>query len=214
MENNKKVFVVGNQTDYANFIRNYTLVNDIKEADIVLFTGGEDVDPSLYGHPKHPSTYSNIERDNYEKEIFEQISPSQIAVGICRGSQFLCVMNGGQLIQDVNAHAIWGTHTIQSDTEHPAFFEITSTHHQMQMPYNLPISHYKVLYWAKRAMYHSMGNEEECMPLHLVGQDKEPEIVLYKVPGKPKCLAIQGHPEYMDPNSVAVKTINSIIDSL
>ena len=55
------------------------------QADIVLFTGGEDVDPSLYGCEKHPTTYSNINRDLEEKAIFEKVKPHQLCLGICRG---------------------------------------------------------------------------------------------------------------------------------
>ena len=80
-----KIYVVGNATNYASWINNHKLVDNIEDADIVLFTGGEDVDPSLYNSKKHPSTYSNIERDKKEKEVFDKIKPTQLALGICRG---------------------------------------------------------------------------------------------------------------------------------
>lgn len=85
MQNTKKIYVVGRANNYANFIFNYTLVNNINDADIVIFTGGEDVDPSLYNCAKHPSTHSNIERDLTEKKEFEKIRPDQLVVGVCRG---------------------------------------------------------------------------------------------------------------------------------
>lgn len=81
----KKVYVVGNAKHYADFITGVKLVEDIEKADIVLFTGGEDVDPSLYGCKKHPTTFSNIQRDLEEKEIFEKVKPNQLCLGICRG---------------------------------------------------------------------------------------------------------------------------------
>lgn len=81
-----KVFVVGNARDYARFLEDVSLVQDIKEAEVVLFTGGEDVDPSLYGCEKEPRTYSNIQRDLEEKAVFESVdSEKQICLGICRG---------------------------------------------------------------------------------------------------------------------------------
>ena len=80
-----RVFVVGTSIHYANWIQDVQLVDDIKKADIVLFTGGEDVDPSLYGAKKHPTTYSNPARDEEEKHFFSLISNKQLAVGICRG---------------------------------------------------------------------------------------------------------------------------------
>lgn len=80
-----KVYVVGSAKYYADFISDIELTDNLEEAKIVLFTGGEDVDPSLYGKQKHRTTHSNLERDLYEKEIFEKMRKSQIAVGICRG---------------------------------------------------------------------------------------------------------------------------------
>lgn len=81
----KKIYVVGSQKQYANFIDDFNFVNDISIADIVIFTGGEDVDPSLYGCKKHITTFSNIDRDEEEIKMFKQIRPDQLAVGICRG---------------------------------------------------------------------------------------------------------------------------------
>lgn len=81
----KKIFVVGGATNYASWIDNYELVSRLEDANIVLFTGGEDVCPELYGEQPHYTTIYNIDRDLQEKEIFERMSSSQIAIGICRG---------------------------------------------------------------------------------------------------------------------------------
>ena len=81
----KKVFVVGPQKQYSKWIKNHELTDNLEEADIVMFTGGEDVDPSLYGYEKHPTTYSNISRDLEEKAVFEKVRSDQLCVGICRG---------------------------------------------------------------------------------------------------------------------------------
>jgi hypothetical protein len=55
-----KIFVVGPAKHYSDWIYNHELTDVLEEADIVLFTGGEDVDPSLYGCEPHPNTYSNL----------------------------------------------------------------------------------------------------------------------------------------------------------
>lgn len=81
----KKVYVVGNQVHYANFITTHELVDDINDADIIIFTGGDDVYPFLYNCKPYPTTYSNLQRDLAEREEFKKIRPDQLAVGICRG---------------------------------------------------------------------------------------------------------------------------------
>lgn len=188
-----KVFVVGGDIHYANWIKNCQLVDDPKKAQIVIFTGGADVDPSMYGCEKHPRTWSNIERDKKEKVLFEILKLDQLVLGICRGSQFLCTMNGGLLVQDVINHAIWGTHEITNGKD---TYQITSTHHQMQYPYNLSEEDYEVLYWAN-GRSHGYYAGDKINP-NIITEKGEPEIVLYHKEGRPKCLAIQGHPEMME----------------
>jgi len=206
----KKIFVVGSAINYADFIKDASLVSDIEDADIVLFTGGEDVSPSLYDTTKHSSTRCNIERDKSEMAVFKKIKPTQLAIGICRGSQFLCVMNGGKLVQDVEGHAIYGTHSI---TDGNTLYEITSTHHQMQYPYNLDSDEYEILFKSTklRSPRYYAGDNISNDAILTYG---EPEIVLYHKENLPKCLAIQGHPEYMRPNAPVVEMLNNLINNV
>lgn len=206
MQNIKKVYVVGNQKNYADFLDNFVLVDCIKDADIVIFTGGEDVTPSLYGCQKHPTTYSNIERDLAEQAEFNKIRQDQLAIGICRGSQLLCVLNGGKLIQNVDNHAIRHTHVIY-ELKSDYVYDITSTHHQMQYPFEIPSSNWTCLFASFNLSSKYEGNQISTPSF-------EPEIVLYHQPNKPKCLAIQGHVEYMRHDSPIVVKINEIINTL
>lgn len=204
-----KYYVVGGNTGYTRFIKDVELVDKIEDAEVVLFTGGEDVTPSFYGEEDLVGLYTNRNRDNREKEIFNKIKNNQLALGICRGSQFLCAMNGGKLVQDCNNHAIGTTHGI-CDLDREVMYEITSTHHQMQYPYNLPSSDYEILYISSklRSGYYVGGGIDS----KLICSTGEPEVVLYKVKGKPTCLAIQGHPE-MIPDSPVAKMLDELIRS-
>lgn len=117
-------------------------------------------------------------------------------------------MNGGKLVQDVQNHGLWGTHGITNDEVE---YEITSTHHQMQYPYNLNKEDYDVLFKSselRSPYYYEGGNIEPDVIMH----NGEPEIVLYHKEGMPKCLAIQGHPEYMRPDAPVVEMLNNLIN--
>ena len=205
----RKVYVVGEAKHYANFIQDIEHTDNLDEADIVIFTGGEDVNPKLYGAKMHPTTYCDPKRDAYEVEIFKKIKTNQLVVGICRGSQFICVMNGGKLIQNVNNHGIFGTHPIYV-YDYGVTYEITSTHHQMQYPYNLPSLDYtvKAIAYPKRStIYEGDGINENNIMI-----DGEPEIVLYHKENTPRCIAIQGHPEYMRKEAPIVEYLNEFIN--
>lgn len=72
------------------------------EVDLVCFTGGPDVSPHLYGE-ENTSSHCDPIRDVYEQEVYEEFLSSGVPmVGICRGGQFLNVMNGGKMVQDIH----------------------------------------------------------------------------------------------------------------
>jgi len=202
----KKVYVVGGATGYTRFLKNFELVDNLEDANLVLFTGGEDVTPSYYGCEAHRTTWNSEHRDKFEKEIFDKIRKDQFVVGICRGSQFLCVMNGGILVQNCDNHGVYGGHEITNGKEE---YIITSTHHQMQFPYFLDQKDYDLLFWAKgrRSTYY----EGDKVDPKLIEKNGEAEIVMYHKEDKPKCLAIQGHPE-MIPDSPVSEMLNNLID--
>jgi gamma-glutamyl-gamma-aminobutyrate hydrolase PuuD len=203
---NKKIYVVGGNQYYANWT-GLTLTSNFKNADLIMFTGGEDVDPALYEESVGHRTYINPVRDAYEIEMFQEaLRLKQKMIGICRGSQFLTVMAGGKLIQDVNNHGIAGTHEIYLPFEDDDI-SITSTHHQMLYPFNMDKKDYLILGYTKNPLstsYLNGNNEEIKLPKDFV----EPEIVLYK---NINALAIQGHPEMMNQYSPTIKELKKML---
>lgn len=86
--------------------RGYDVIYDDKmlsQADLVVFTGGSDVSPYIYGEEPDGARGCDPQRDEYEKEIFQycQSFESKLVpmVGICRGGQLLNVLNGGKMVQ-------------------------------------------------------------------------------------------------------------------
>jgi GMP synthase-like glutamine amidotransferase len=160
------------------------------DVDLVLFTGGADVDPAYYKEAVGKYTGVDKNRDAKEISIFEKFY-SRPKLGICRGSQLLTVLSDGKLIQHVSGHtsehmieiAEWGEYLIPS------------THHQMMFPYNLSKNVYQLKAWSSKFLSdtHLNGKNEE---IELPSDFYEPEIVEYY---KTKSLCIQGHPEFGNP---------------
>ncbi len=75
-------------------------------ADGVLFTGGDDVDPEIYGWQKEPECgFITRYRDDYEIALLNAVMKRKKPVlGICRGIQLLNVGLGGTLIQHRDGH--------------------------------------------------------------------------------------------------------------
>lgn len=99
-------------------------------ADVVIFTGGADVSPSLYGEEAHLTVFSDKERDEECVKLYKEAVDKGIPmVGICRGAQFIHVMRGGKLYQDVDGHN--SSHLI---TDGKNKIWSSSVHHQMVIP--------------------------------------------------------------------------------
>lgn len=188
-----KYHIVSGDMSYSqpfNKLR-YNHTNDLKSAELLVFTGGTDISPKLYGDsPIAETDFPDRERDVYESNIFQYARDHGVPmVGICRGSQFLCAMSHGRVIQHVNYHAIRGTHTICTDEL--GVIEVTSTHHQMMYPFEV---NHTLLAWAAPALstvYKTGGFDPDLMSV-------EPEVVYFP---DTNCLSVQYHPEYMSSNS-------------
>ena len=169
--------------EYANWT-NSIIPSDMKSADFVLFTGGEDVSPSLYGKKAHMTTQCNMDRDIKEMAAFRMArSLDKPLLGICRGAQFLCVMAGGILVQHQRHPA---NHKIRV-MGHQHEITVTSSHHQRQYPFEQKLS-FMLLGWCNLSPF-SYGEADEEL-----GKDK-PEVEIAYYP-KIRALAIQSHPEW------------------
>jgi putative glutamine amidotransferase len=71
--------------------------------DALIFSGGSDLDPELYGEERHPETTGVVrERDDFELALMEAALARDMPIlAICRGSQVLNVALGGDLEQHV-----------------------------------------------------------------------------------------------------------------
>lgn len=155
---------------------------------LVVFTGGEDIHPSLYGgKDDFGLCFSNMKRDIYERNVFKFCRKHNVKMtGICRGFQLLNVMAGGFMYHHLNKHGLVGFHN--------AYFphidntlQVTSTHHQLVglTGGSLPIA------WAqpsRSSIYVGPNGEEDMIPAHEIEAAVFPNI---------NAMGVQYHPEMM-----------------
>jgi gamma-glutamyl-gamma-aminobutyrate hydrolase PuuD len=169
-------------------------LNDPSSVLGVVFTGGADVSPEMYGEPRYYLTYPNAARDKYEMKVFKEAKKHNLPmVGICRGAQFLSVMSGGKLCQHIKGHG-GRHHDIRTETGR--LLRVNSFHHQMQMP--PPDA--KILAWAEPSL--SDVYEIKKRP------KKEYECVLYP---SINAVGMQYHPEVMSEDSEGFKYCRELI---
>jgi hypothetical protein len=166
-------------------------VKDYRDADVVAFPGGSDVNPKFYNRKNSKSYVSDwsTKDDAAKFEIMKYCVENNIALtGNCRGFQQLGVFAGFALLQDVR-HS--GTHLITCyDGEK---IVTNSLHHQMvnlSDPYK---DNAKVipLAWAENLSYTHYGEDGEFnFPENAI---KEIEIAYFP---EINALGQQGHLEW------------------
>ena len=73
----------------------------LETLDGIVFSGGADIDPSLYGAERHPETDTpQARRDTGEMALLEgALERDMPTLAICRGFQLLNIARGGDLVQ-------------------------------------------------------------------------------------------------------------------
>ena len=173
----------------------------LEKTDALLFTGGQDVSPSLYGEAaRYKNVSTSKERDREEEKVLSYaIERDMPVLGICRGIQFLNVFLGGTLYQDL-------------PSEHEG------VNHCQKPPYDVPCHKNKII--PGTPLYDLLGRDEisvnsyhhqaikKLSPLLLpeaLSEDSLTEAVY--MPGKRYVHAVQWHPEFSYKTDEASKKI-------
>jgi len=208
-----KILVVGSAT-YAQAVKElgktsfYTedFIKNPKKFSLVLFTGGADIHPSFYGHmcPElRPLCFTDIDRDLKEAYIYNVAKENGVKMaGICRGLQFLNVMNGGKMMHHLDNHenVLHEFECLKDDK----IREVNSFHHQMI----IPGKDCKVVGWSptKRSKIY-YGNRDKVV------EWKGPELEAAIFP-KSKACGVQWHPEWMHRNTPGRNFFTNMVSNL
>jgi GMP synthase-like glutamine amidotransferase len=185
----KSVYVVGPTFGIEPIFHRYgyktfndaTIRSNEEKVDIVCFMGGVDINPKLYGEPIHEWTQRpSNERDAKEIATYHKFKHLP-KLGICRGAQLLCVLNGGSLYQHVDRHG--GSNHHVTDI-HGRRTVVCSVHHQMMRPGKDSV----LVAWAE-----NVSTERFTAHERHESDGVDPEVVF--IP-KDKALLFQGHPEF------------------
>lgn len=159
--------------------RDTVRVDNVANADLVVFPGGADISPELYRQKQilgtHTSTYQDAEEVNAWKVARET---GKKMIGICRGAQFISAMLGGKLWQDIEGHP--SPHRVLGEPE----MQVNSYHHQGIRVHD-----------GIRVIHTSVGE--------VTGEDdkgfgKEKIVETFAAPN---IFAVQWHPEFISPHT-------------
>jgi gamma-glutamyl-gamma-aminobutyrate hydrolase PuuD len=171
--------------------------------ELVCFTGGEDVSPSIYGH-KNLDSHCNQARDDREVLIFQMASKHEIPMtAICRGSQFLNVMCGGTMVQHLETNHGGNLHACR--TFDGMKFEVTSSHHQMSVlgPAGVYLGWSSSSLPAKACVYDGDICKQNLLWLPPGAADRAFRVTEAFAYPKKRIFAVQHHPEWQKINEEA-----------
>ena len=130
-----------NPFDLLDVFDDYAVVethDDLQRGDVLISHGGADIPPEFYGKGRSSRSGSSgiSRRDAIEWAMMHRAKELDVPIiGICRGAQMLCALEGGYLYQHVDNHG--GSHTITAkDVDNSIIkLEVNSIHHQMMKLY-------------------------------------------------------------------------------
>lgn len=170
--------------------------------DGFLFTGGQDVSPSLYGEDTLPQC-GEISKPLDEMEnilLNELIGRDKPILGICRGIQFINAALGGTLYQDIPSQK-------PSKTEHHQSPPYDVPVHSVNITPNTPL--YDILGQSELRVnsYHHQAVKELSPKLAAMAYSEDGLVEGVYMPDKKYIMAVQWHPElsYLkDKNSMLI----------
>jgi putative glutamine amidotransferase len=155
--------------------------------DGLIFSGGSDLDPALYGQEAHPETNGIVpERDSAELALLRGALARDLPVlAICRGSQVLNVALGGDLIQHLPDHVGHEGHKEQAGTfsDHEVTIEAGTRLAGLLGGGTAVKSH------------HHQGHASLGAGLRVAAHDEDGHIEALEAPDKRFTLGVLWHPE-------------------
>ena len=160
--------------------------------DGLLFTGGGDIDPAIYGGTPNPHVYDvDPLRDALEVFLVRQAAENGFPfLGICRGIQVVNVALGGKLYTDIGDQ-LQGA--LQHDTH--------ATLSRNEIAHEVKVNHHSRLQGLVGSellpvnSFHHQGIQAVAPALQATGFSVDGLVEAVEIPGHPFGLGVQWHPE-------------------
>ncbi len=169
---------------------------DTESCDGILFSGGEDLHPALYGKPEYVEEFGLQEiipaRDEFEYQVIEKaLAGEKPVLGICRGLQLINVFLGGTLVPDIPAISHSKGHGKQNGVDQV---------HTIQV---IPGTMLRDICGQERGLvnsahHQSAGRPAPSLKISATGEPGIVEAMEWEIPeNKSWLLMVQWHPERM-----------------
>jgi putative glutamine amidotransferase len=179
----------------------------LDRVDGLLFSGGPDLDPAVYGHDRHPKVGPDVDKvsDEYELALLRGAAERDLPVlGICRGMQALNVSRGGTLRQHLpDVTALDHLQDYEPFVPaHPVVVEPGSLLHRVAGATELPVN-----------SFHHQAADAIGAGLEVCARAQDGTVEALWDPAARFCLGVQWHAELLthDPRQAAL--LDRLVDA-
>jgi putative glutamine amidotransferase len=162
----------------------------VDQFDGILFTGGNDLDPALYGQAWHPKAqHIDPARQNFELALMAEVERRRLpTLGVCLGSQLMNVYRGGsmhQFLPDVSREAAIEHRKIGDNLpRHPVMIDPGSRIGKSIGKPEISVN-----------SYHKQSADRLGRGLRVIATSPDGVIEGFEDPSFPLFAAVQWHPE-------------------
>ena len=181
-----------------------------EKLDGVIFSGGADMDPKLFGGGPHPTVYgTDGQRDTLEISMIRQtVEDKKPFFAICRGFQVLNVALGGPLYTHISDQL---ENSLQHDT--PREETRDSLAHEIRVEEGTQIAEILGSPILKVNSWHHQGVKDVPESLKITAYSPDGLVEAMEIPSHPFSIAVQWHPEWMPEDKAMQNLFTSFIEA-
>jgi putative glutamine amidotransferase len=181
---------------------------DLKSINGILFSGGGDINPHLYGKEADELTIEvDDKRDAYELALFKLALENEIPfLGICRGLQLVNVVMGGSLFLDLSRER-------PSSDMHDWLPARQYLAHSISLEAGCHLSKSGYSTGTRVNSLHHQGIQELGKNLKPIAFSADGLVEAIELTGHRFGLAVQWHPEWLTDQQPARSLFNSFIEA-
>ena len=179
----------------------------VDRLDGLIFSGGPDIDPAVYGALPHPQLGPDVDRvsDEYELALLTAAAERGLPVlGICRGMQALNVSRGGTLHQHLPDRSTLEHNQGYASFEpaHHAMVAIGSLLHRLAGKAELEVN-----------SFHHQAVDRLGQGLEVCAVAPDATVEAVWDPSARFCLGVQWHPEVLTHRAEHAPVVRALVDA-
>lgn len=163
--------------------------NYVDLVDGMLFTGGNDLDPTQWGEAVHPKAVPiDPLRERFERALMQVVESRRLpTLGICLGSQLMNVCRGGTLNQFIP--------DLKNEIEHRRVGDGWGQRHEVQIDPNSTLASAMSAESVRSNTSHKQSISKLGRGLRVVAKAPDGIVEAVEDPSMPLWLGVQWHPE-------------------